>query len=244
MQQLVLSLLVAGCASLAQHQQPRFASAIADSVSATQAASEVHEHQIVYKPLKSAEICSACHHADILCQPKCQNPSQTCDFYRDCAEVVLSCGPDGYPIGKGLKNCRQFEKRLSHFTFVGQAWILEVMTCLQRSLVQPLSECSMTCDRFQDAAFASHPSCYVEAGVCELPLKDWVELVLTVRTDLLTGPALKQAVTTLGKCALRYTGLLDREIGTLERKLEKRDASDIRERIALLKSVRTFASGD
>ncbi|KAK2590393.1 hypothetical protein QQS21_011930 [Conoideocrella luteorostrata] len=179
-------------------------------------------------------------HADVLSQPQCQNPPPTCDFYESCAEAALLCGPGGYPLGYGLKNCQKFMQRLQYFTSAGRTWIFKVMTCLQHFLITPLSQCDMSCNRIKDIAFSSHPQCYVESGVCDLPLSDWVQLVITVNTDLLAGPALKQAVVTGGKCALHYVQLIENEIKVLEGHLGNKDIAAIKGQIALFATVKSL----
>lgn len=165
--------------------------------------------------------CSACTSPAVLCQPSCQTPPQTCAFYRTCAEAALPCGASGYALGYGQANCDRFLRRLSHFSQQGQAWIFRVMTCLQRFLIDgPLLRCGLTCDALKEDAFSSHPGCYLDSGVCALPVWDWVQLVVTIREDLLTLDTLRQAVTTGGACLGRYVQEIGEEIERLWGELE------------------------
>lgn len=171
----------------------------------------------LYDSRAATASCSTCTNPQILCQPMCQNPPKTCTFYSSCAEASLPCGASGYAIGYGLKNCNNFMQRLSHFSPAGQAWIFAVMTCLQKFLIGgPLVQCGLTCGKLKDAAFGSHPGCYVASGVCDLPVGDWVQLVITIRADLLTLDTLKQAVTTGGACLGHYVDEVKGEISRLE----------------------------
>ncbi|KAJ6437720.1 stanniocalcin family domain-containing protein [Purpureocillium lavendulum] len=156
-----------------------------------------------------------------ICEPTCQVPPQSCDFYTTCAEATLHCGPDGYPIRYGAKNCGRFVQNLDAFSSAGKAWIWRTMTCLQRALVEPVGRCGATCQAIEDTAFASHPVCYVDSGVCDLPLRDLVEIVVTVNTDLFAGPALEQVFKTASGCAGHYESALGDRISELER--EARD---------------------
>lgn len=184
--------------------------------------------------------CKTCNSPEILCQDKCQNPPQTCTFYSSCAEAALPCGSSGYAIGYGLKNCDKFMQRLSHFSTAGQAWIFRVMTCLQKFLSNgPLQRCGLDCSSLKSDAFSSHPACYVDSGVCDLPIGDWVQLVITIRDDLLTLDTLKQAVTTGGNCLAHYLQETSDEIQKLEDQLHHTiDPAKTLAEIAALRSVR------
>lgn len=184
--------------------------------------------------------CKTCISPGILCQDKCQNPPQTCTFYSSCAEAALPCGSSGYAIGYGLRNCNKFMQRLSHFSAAGQAWIFRVMTCLQKFLINgPLQRCTLDCSSLKSDAFGSHPICYVNSGVCDLPISDWLQLVITIRDDLLTLDTLKQAVTTGGNCLVHYSQEISDEIQKLEDQLHHttHPAKTLAE-IAALRSVR------
>lgn len=182
----------------------------------------------------ASSTCAAC--SSIMCKPECQHPTNQCSFYAACAEATWSCGPNGYPIGYGLKNCNKFMDRLSHFSSNGQAWIMKVLTCLQDFLVAPLSSCNATCSSIYNMAFDSHPQCYLKAGVCSLSLADMVQLVITVNTDLFAGPALKQALTVAGGCVGQYIDLIKQEISKLETQIDGNGA-EILGKITLLEGA-------
>ncbi|KAJ6788529.1 hypothetical protein PWT90_01643 [Aphanocladium album] len=187
----------------------------------------------------AAAVCKTCSASDILCQPSCQNPPQTCTFYSSCAEAALPCGSSGYALGYGLANCAKFMQRLSHFSAPGRAWIFRVMTCLQTFLIRgPLTQCGLTCAGLKSAAFGSHPACYVDSGVCDLPVADWVQLVITIRDDLLTLATLKQAVTTGGRCLGHYMDEVRQEVDRLKGELAAGgDKVKILAEMAVLKGV-------
>lgn len=184
--------------------------------------------------------CQTCNAPDILCQPACQDPPQTCAFYASCAEAAVPCGASGYALGYGLANCAKFMQRLSHFTPAGQRWIFAVMTCLQRFLIAgPLTgQCRLTCDALRTAAFGSHPTCYVDSGVCDLLARDWVQLVLTIGKDLATLDTLKQAVTTGGQCLGRWKAEIGDELGRLRGMwLRGEDMARVAAEMAVLEAV-------
>lgn len=144
--------------------------------------------------------CDACP-SDPMCQDDCRNPPmKSCSFYRTCAESQLHCGNEGYPLAYGEKNCNRFVKNLAYFSPQGQDWIFKTMHCLQTAMVPVLQTCQSTCASFQAAAFASHPSCYVNSGFCALECPDIVAVFMTVNTDLVSLASLKQIVATGGLC--------------------------------------------
>lgn len=154
--------------------------------------------------------CEACPSRPA-CQPNCKSPPpQSCGFYADCAEAELKCGPGGYPIRYGQKNCLAFSKNLAYFTPQGQNFIWGTMSCLQQFLSPLLQSCDETCDSISAKAFASHPKCYTDNGFCSLGCGDIIALLMTVNKDLLesgqqiidtAGICLSQAVETLKGCA-------------------------------------------
>lgn len=177
----------------------------------------LHEQRSSDNGSTTTAACDACNSPEVLCQPACQDPPQTCAFYSSCAEAAVPCGAAGYALGYGLANCDKFARRLPHFSAAGRRWVLAVLTCLQRFLIAgPLTRrCGLTCAALRTAAFGSHPACYVDAGVCDLPARDWVQLVLTIGSDLATLDTLRQAVTTGGRCLGRWRAEIEEELARL-----------------------------
>src|SRR5271155_2647019 len=122
--------------------------------------------------------CSKCPYYP-MCQPQCTNPPRNCDFYDDCLEASIPCGSNGYALEFGEPNCLQFLANIDDFTSEGQAFVYATMSCLQRALI-PYINCDETCAAIQSTAFASHPSCYISSGFCELSSCDLVEIFETV----------------------------------------------------------------
>ncbi|KAL9039043.1 MAG: hypothetical protein Q9214_005036, partial [Letrouitia sp. 1 TL-2023] len=144
--------------------------------------------------------CSSCP-TDPMCQPSCKSPRpMSCDFYRNCAEGQLGCGPGGYPLAYGEKNCNKFVKNLKYFSAAGREWIFGTMLCLQTAMVPVLEPCTATCSSFENAAFDSHPGCYVKSGFCGLQCPDVLATMMTVSTDLISLKSLKQVAQTSGLC--------------------------------------------
>ena len=144
--------------------------------------------------------CASCS-SDPMCQDSCKSlPAKSCGFYRACAEGQLGCGPAGYPLNYGEKNCLKFTNNLPWFSAAGQSFVFGTMHCLQTSMVPVLAPCTANCASFQAAAFASHPGCYVQNGFCGLQCPDVLAVLMTVGTDLFTLASAKQVAQTAGLC--------------------------------------------
>jgi hypothetical protein len=137
----------------------------------------------------------------------CKPSGDTCSFY-NCVESRYSCGPEGYPLGYGLKYCNGFQENLSSFSSKGVAWVKATRLCLQQSLVK--SNCASSCDSLKSVAFDSHASCYVDSGVCTLSPSDWLAIEKTVGFTTLFGSwdALKEVIETASGCVGLWTWLL------------------------------------
>lgn len=152
--------------------------------------------------------------------PSCANPvPNTCTFYSDCLEDKLHCGNSGYPIGYGLHYCTLFSAAANRMSAAGKAWVTNTMLCLQGALV-PFGTAgteSTTCPNLKTFAFGTHPSCYVQSGVCKLPPSDWVVIVGTVSLKELFGSldALKATFKTAKGCAEFYAWLIKQGIITV-----------------------------
>lgn len=130
--------------------------------------------------------CSVCA-GDPMCQDSCQNPPlQSCAFYQDCADATMQCPGGGYAINYGDKNCRAFSNNLGLLSSAGVTWVWDVMHCLQLALIPnlPPADCDATCNSVYNAAFASHPACYVDNGFCSLPVSDWAAILYIVGQDV------------------------------------------------------------
>ncbi|KAJ0392393.1 hypothetical protein P43SY_003954 [Pythium insidiosum] len=125
-------------------------------------------------------------------------PRDSCAFYLDCLEATFPCGADGYAVGYGNKYCRAFADNEAWFSPKGKRWISDVMFCLQSDLVPLLTtkEPAKTCRQIRQMAFNSHPPCYLQAGVCTLPVSDWIALARVIGIKQLVADlqAVKQEV--------------------------------------------------
>jgi Stanniocalcin family. len=145
---------------------------------------------------------------------ECANPSRdSCSFYADCLESQYHCGPAGYPIGYGQKFCQKFSDRRSELSPSGQTWMLDTMHCLQTALIpEATGEMNKTCDEVRKKAFGTHAECYVDTGVCMLPLEDWLAIVdiVDVKTLFASWDAFDASVKVGVRC-LEFRAFLVRQ---------------------------------
>jgi hypothetical protein len=107
-----------------------------------------------------------------------------CDFYRCREETSVGlCGGDGYYLGFGYEYCRRYRQVTEpHFSPEGQIWSAQTRRCLMETLDAEIPD-GPNCDGLIQAGYASHPSCYLGTGFCDLPALDWVRIVNTIDFD-------------------------------------------------------------
>lgn len=151
---------------------------------------------------------------------ECIDPKPNdCSFYPLCLEPRFHCGPSGYPLGYGLKYCTKSREDRNQLSPAGQAWIVQTMLCLQRKLVPfdivgSAQQNITTCDALKDYAFGTHPACYIEGGICSLPVSDWEDILNNIITipQLLDPEVFKNALQTAAGCAEFYLWLVAKGI--------------------------------
>ncbi|CAG8660009.1 12110_t:CDS:2, partial [Ambispora gerdemannii] len=137
----------------------------------------------------------------------CNNPvPNSCSFYTNCLENKFHCGPTGYPINYGDKNCKKFISAMNRFSSAGKKWLTDTMLCLQKTLVPSYNNGKTTCSQISNTAFNSHMTCYIDSGVCFLPPTDWVIIFETVgvKDIFLNSQALMQTLKTGFGCFTLY----------------------------------------
>ncbi|KAJ6449785.1 hypothetical protein C8R45DRAFT_123700 [Mycena sanguinolenta] len=106
-----------------------------------------------------------------------------CTFYTDCLEARYDFGADGYPLAYGFHFCTKFAESTSELSPAGQAWMSNTMLCLQRALVPEATGApgaAATCADVETKAFGTHADCYVQNGLCSLPISDWNAIVFDI----------------------------------------------------------------
>ncbi len=102
-----------------------------------------------------------------------------CSYY-SCLEESANCGEDGYLLNFVGKYCNRFTQvtypRLSDF---GKVWMSTVRECLIYNMEEGYFE-GETCKSIEERGIRDHISCYVDSGICSLPLRDWFSVVSTI----------------------------------------------------------------
>jgi hypothetical protein len=125
------------------------------------------------------------------------------------AEYTCEGTQYAYLIDYGYKFCKLYQANLNKFDAKGKKWVHDVRLCLQEALVKD-ANCQSNCQQIYNYAFASHPRCYVDNGVCTLGPGNWKAIVDTVQLQTLFGTfqALVQSVETAASCAKFYAFLV------------------------------------
>ncbi len=111
----------------------------------------------------------------------CPSSYSSCNYYQ-CAEAHNPCGSQGYWIGWGYRFCQKFLNSEQKFSLEAQEWLRSNRRCLQVRAEEISTE--IACPQVRKAAMESHVSCYVEAGFCELSIKDKSAILWDLRSAL------------------------------------------------------------
>lgn len=107
------------------------------------------------------------------------NSCGQCSYY-DCLESKANCGEDGYLLNFVGKYCNRFTQvtypRLSEF---GKVWMSTVRECLIYSMEEDYFD-GETCDSIEKRGIQDHIDCYVDSGICSLPIRDWISIASTI----------------------------------------------------------------
>lgn len=107
----------------------------------------------------------------------------SCDYYLCKEGAEKSCGSDGYYVGFGHKYCERLTLIAGpQMSAEGQLWSAATRECLMLALESESSPAD-SCEEIKEIAYASHPSCYLNSGFCELPLSDMWKVVMTIDPD-------------------------------------------------------------
>lgn len=102
-----------------------------------------------------------------------------CEYYR-CREAQSQCGDEGYLLGYVGPYCDRFSRVTEEKASpAAAAWLEEVRACLVTTL-DNATDASSSCEEIEEVGIASHATCYVQAGFCELSLADWFQIVHTI----------------------------------------------------------------
>ena len=145
---------------------------------------------------------------------ECSDPPYgQCSFYADCLKARYHCGPNGYPIGYGLKYCEKFKAAQPTFSSQGQVWLTNTRKCLQDAFIPEATGgvgAVKTCNELMDKDFNIHPGCYLDNGICSLPPSDWLAIVdiVSLKTIFSSWGAMKAVLETGAGCLDFYSFLV------------------------------------
>ncbi|EGD97328.1 hypothetical protein TESG_04739 [Trichophyton tonsurans CBS 112818] len=166
---------------------------------------------------------------DIRGLASCSAPERdNCSFYLSCLETAMPCGFEGYATAYGDHYCRKFQSEQQKFSDEGEVWLSNTMYCLQSKLVPyATGQKQASCDAIRKYAFGTHPSCYIDNGLCTLPPTDWFVILDIVGIEGLFG-SIEALIATLeagGGCVEFYLWLIRNHfIENAERRITSRDA--------------------
>ncbi|CAL44974.1 DUF19 domain-containing protein [Caenorhabditis elegans] len=128
---------------------------------------------------------------------------EICEKY-EVVEQKFKCGPDGYPLHFGLRNCLMFNNQstLDKFTPKGRKFVGCSTNCLVKAIVN-ISEYSTSCTQIQEEAFKSHVDCYLNCNFCEVCKTEKLAFLGSYDwTDFLSYAAVKQVLAIIRKCGI------------------------------------------
>ncbi|KAK2868020.1 hypothetical protein FQN49_003232 [Arthroderma sp. PD_2] len=160
-------------------------------------------------------------HNNLKSRDECSTPKKdTCTFYKSCLEAAVTCGPDGYAIAYGDPNCNKLTPLLDDFSDEGRVWVSDVRYCLQEKLVPyATGQKEASCEAIKEHAFATHPACFIDNGLCTLPPSDWLVILRAIGVEGIFGnkDVFIAAIKSASECADFYFWLVgDTVIGMEE----------------------------
>nr|CAI2311584.1 unnamed protein product [Caenorhabditis sp. 36 PRJEB53466] len=128
---------------------------------------------------------------------------QICEQY-ELVEQKFKCGPRGYPLNYGLRNCLVFtnESIQKQFTPAGRQFVDCSTRCLVSAILN-ISQFSTSCAQIQKEAFESHVDCYLNCNFCEVCKTEKIALMKSYDwTDFLSFSAAQQVFAIIRKCGV------------------------------------------
>ncbi|CAD5207917.1 unnamed protein product [Bursaphelenchus okinawaensis] len=127
----------------------------------------------------------------------------TCATY-SCLEETAQCGPNGYLIGFGERNCENFINPVyyDNFNAQGKDFINCTLVCLTTFLDEYFANhTTIDCNQLMDDAFNSHVACYTSCGFCSVWYTNVIAFVKVFNiSDFTSAIAAKTVVETGWDC--------------------------------------------
>ncbi|ULU11386.1 hypothetical protein L3Y34_015088 [Caenorhabditis briggsae] len=128
---------------------------------------------------------------------------ELCDTY-EIVERKFHCGPHGYLLHYGLRNCLVFNNQsiLDQFTPKGREFVGCSTGCLVKAILN-ISEFSTSCLQIQEEAFKSHVDCYLNCNFCDVCKTEKLAFLKSYDwSDFLSFAALQQVYAIVRKCGV------------------------------------------
>jgi hypothetical protein len=114
-------------------------------------------------------------------------------------EALRNCGPEGYILKYGHRECRRFlEKEKKGVAPEVQAWFVKVRFCLQERLAQIPEK--IPCSKVKKLSFQDHQVCYKQTGFCQLKLSHKRKIIRSLRLTSLTPRSVKSGLKIISSC--------------------------------------------
>ncbi len=133
-----------------------------------------------------------------------------CLFYQNKNKDFFCESNDNYLIDYGYKYCERFTKleNESGSSLELKSWISKTRVCLQDMIAENEKRYQVEgCRQLKEFAFDTHPICYKQYGVCNLPLIDKSKIVkLILKNDFLSDlgnekrATVMQTINVVAKC--------------------------------------------
>jgi|GEM_PF-2603588 len=127
---------------------------------------------------------------------------ETCEYYQKLDEQ-LGCSEKGFTYLRDYATvyCKKFKKRSLSWSFKEADWTKKTGICLQEMLRDNFPQRLPSCRQLEEFAFDTHPICYKQYGICDLPITSQFKILNTVRfVDFLNRRSLGQVLNVSLKC--------------------------------------------
>lgn len=131
--------------------------------------------------------------------------ADSCDYYSE-LEAKFKCGPDGYVQTFANPYCRAYLKNNNRFSSKAKIILRDIRYCLQKVLNDNSS--GMTCQELEKYGIASHETCYVANGYCDLQGSDLLNVYWIARYEAFNPEIWDMLTRVEYQCSSHYSVLL------------------------------------
>nr|CAD2165738.1 unnamed protein product [Meloidogyne enterolobii] len=130
-----------------------------------------------------------------------------CNAYKCMEDDIAHCGPNGYLIAYGEKNCKNFHKPeiYDRFDELGKQFINCTGKCLINNMELYLERRAgdINCELIKEEGFHSHPKCYLDCGFCQVCKSNKYALLRAYDLkDFFSKEAIEQVYIVIKECGI------------------------------------------